>query len=424
MEPIKHNSPARPCLRAVRTPAPLFSVRAAAPSCALAVLAVLALAPVPACAQGLAGEIGGLQAELEKVHADMLSLCGRLIGVGRGIAGFAALWYIASRVWRQMAAAEPIDFYPLLRPFGIGLAILFFPLVIGVMNGVLKPITSATGGMVTESDKAIATLLRQKEEAVKNSRYWQMYVGESGSGDSDEWYKYTYPDDPKRENEGFWAGIGNDIKFWMDKQSYNFRNSIKQWMSEVLQVLFAAAALCINAIRTFFLIVLAILGPLVLGLSVFDGLQHTLTVWLARYINVYLWLPVANIFGSIIGRIQENMLKIDIQQIGQEGDTFFSTTDTAYLVYLIIGILGYFAVPSVANYIVNAGGANALMQRVNSLVINSADNAAQRVTDGNDMTRDSFGDMARNVRNSFTGAGGSDYFKSGSSHQRDKLSGD
>src|SRR5690606_11460269 len=105
---------------------------------------------------------------------------------------------------------------------------------------------------------------------------------------------------------GFWDGIGNDIKFWMDKQSYNFRSSIKKWMSEVLQVVFVAASLCINTIRTFFLIVLAILSPLVLGLSVFDGLQHTLTVWIARYINVFLWLPVANIFGSIIGKIQEN----------------------------------------------------------------------------------------------------------------------
>jgi len=58
-------------------------------------------------------------------------------------------------------------------------------------------------------------------------------------------------------------------------------------MSEVLQVVFEAAALCINTIRTFYLIVLAILGPLVLGLSVFDGFQHILNTWLAKYINVF-----------------------------------------------------------------------------------------------------------------------------------------
>ena len=31
----------------------------------------------------------------------------------------------------------------------------------------------------------------------------------------------------------------------------------------------------------------------------------TLTVWIARYVNIFLWLPVANIFGSVIGKVQE-----------------------------------------------------------------------------------------------------------------------
>ncbi|WP_317169303.1 hypothetical protein [Mucilaginibacter humi] len=68
-------------------------------------------------------------------------------------------------------------------------------------------------------------------------------------------------------------------------------------------------------------------------LAVFDGFQHTLTVWLAKYINVFLWLPVANIFGAIIGKVQENMLKLDISQVQSAGDTFFSSTDTAYLIF-------------------------------------------------------------------------------------------
>ena len=91
-----------------------------------------------------------------------------------------------------------------------------------------------------------------------------MYVGESGNGDRDKWYEYTNGD----EDENMFEGIGNDIKFAMAKASYNFRNSIKQWMSEVLNILYEAAALCINTIRTFYLIVLAILGPLVFGLAV------------------------------------------------------------------------------------------------------------------------------------------------------------
>jgi len=333
-----------------------------------AIFAVTGIAfPLFSKADGLATDIQGLQGTLNGVYNDMLPMCSQLIGVGRAIAGFGALWYIGSRVWRQIASAEPIDFYPLMRPFALGLAILLFPTVIAIINGIMSPTVSATGGMVQSSDAAIAALLKAKEAAVEKTDTWQMYVGADGDGDRDKWYKYTHPDDQDGSKEGMLASVGNDVKFAMAKASYNFRNSVKQWMSEVLQVLYEAAALCINTIRTFYLIILAILGPIVFGLAVFDGFQHTLTVWLAKYINVFLWLPVANIFGAIIGKVQENMLKLDISQVQSAGDTFFSSTDTAYLIFLIIGIIGYFTVPSVANYIVNAGGGNGLLQKVTAM---------------------------------------------------------
>jgi conjugative transposon TraJ protein len=192
-----------------------------------------------------------------------------------------------------------------------------------------------------------------------------MYVGITGEGDRDMWYAYTHPEDPAGITEGLYEYLGNSLAFATSRAYYNFTNSIKQWLSEILKLLYEAAALCIDTIRTFYLVVLAILGPLVFGLSVFDGLQHTLRAWLARYLNIFLWLPVANIFGSIIGKVQEKMIALDIAQVQQYGDTVFSSTDAAYLVFLIIGIVGYFTVPSVANYIVQAGGGNALLQRVN-----------------------------------------------------------
>jgi conjugative transposon TraJ protein len=375
--------------------------------------------PIFVCAEAPTYEVKSLHAVLEQLYSEMLPLCSKLIGVGRGLAGFAATWYIASRVWRHIANAEPIDFYPLFRPFVIGFAVMVFPSVISMINGVMNPTVTATSGMVTNSDQAIAQLLKMKEEAIKKTAYWQMYVGESGSGDRDKWYKYNYGD----QSEGVIKSIGNDVKFAMARASYNFRNAIKQWMSEILKILFEAASLAINTIRTFYLIVLAILGPLVFGLAVFDGFQHTLTVWLARYINVFLWLPIANIFGSILGKIQENMLKIDLAQIGGTGDTFFSSTDTAYLIFMVIGIVGYLTVPSVANYIVHAGGGNTLLYKVSSLTSNSS---RAIIGGGASMIRDVYGDTASKISGSISSAGISGgYFRDtgNDSYQKDRLSG-
>lgn len=384
--------------------------------------ALALLVPAATYSQSLAEEMNGLHGILEQLYDEMMPLCSDLIGVSQGIAGFAALFYIASRVWRHLANAEPIDFYPLFRPFVIGFCIVSFPLVLAMINGIMKPTVTATGGMVENSNQAIEELLRQKEEAIKTTDAWQMYVGEDGSGDRDRWYKYTHEGEDA-SNEGLIEGIGNDIKFAMAKASYNFRNSVKEWMSEVLRVLFEAASLCIDTLRTFQLIVLSILGPLVFGLAVFDGFQHTLTVWLARYINIFLWLPVANIFGSIIGKIQEQMLRVDIAQVNEHGDTFFSRTDMAYLVFMIIGIVGYFTVPSVANYIVHAGGGGALGQKVTNIFSNNTTTAVTSAASGAGMVADSYGDMYWQMTHGSPQQGASQYFDDKDKYMKDKLKG-
>lgn len=338
-------------------------------------LAVLVILPTSVMAQGLAGDIRSLQSVLDELYTDMIPLCSRLIGVGQGLAGFAALWYIGSRVWRSIANAEPIDFYPLLRPFGIGLAIMLFPSVIAVMNGVLNPTVTGTAAMMNNSNQAIVYLLKQKEDALSKTVEGQLY-GDEGS--FDKWLQYMYVDQGGGSNDL----ISDGLSFLMAKAEFRMKNAIKSWLSEILQIVYEAAALCINTLRTFHLIVLAILGPLVLGLSVFDGLQNTLIVWLARYINVFLWLPVANIFGAIISKIQENMLRLDIEQIELYGSTTFSAADTGYIVFLIIGIVGYFTVPTVANYIVHAGGGHTLMAKSSNFFTGGSIGAASTIWSG------------------------------------------
>lgn len=379
--------------------------------------------PSQSHAQEIADQTQSLHLVLENLYDEMMPLCSKLLGVGQGIAGFAAIWYIASRVWRNIASAEPIDFYPLMRPFVIGFCIMIFPSVLDLINGVMKPTVTATATMVQGSNKAISILLQEKEKAIKDSNPWKMYVGISGSGDRDQWYKYTHDGEDSQE-EGMLESIGNSVKFEMEKASYNFRNSVKEWMSEILRILFEAASLCIDTLRTFQLVVLSILGPLVFGISVFDGFQHTLTVWLARYINIYLWLPVANIFGSIIGKIQEQMIKLDIGQINQSGDTFFSRTDMGYIIFMVIGIVGYFTVPSVANYIVHASGGGALGQKVTSIFSSSTSSAVNTVSSGTGMAADAMGNAAARMFQSMSNSESSaPYLKEKDSYMGNKLKG-
>jgi len=118
------------------------------------------------------------------------------------------------------------------------------------------------------------------------------------------------------------------------------------------------------------------------------------------------------------------MLKIDIALANDYGDTFFSRTDIAYLVFMIIGIVGYFTVPSVANYIVHAGGGGALGQKVTSIFSNSTNSAVNTASAGAGMVVDAMGNAAGRMSQSMPGSGASaPYFKDKDSYMGDKLKG-
>ena len=76
--------------------------------------------------------VASLQQLLDNLYTEMLPLCSDLINVGRALGGLGALVFIASKVWRHQAENTPIDVFPLLRPFAIGLAISLFPSMLGI----------------------------------------------------------------------------------------------------------------------------------------------------------------------------------------------------------------------------------------------------------------------------------------------------
>ena len=75
----------------------------------------------------LAVNFDNLHQILQSLYVDMMPLCSQMTGVAKGLAGLGALFYVAYRVWQSLARAEPIDVFPLLRPFALGLCIMFFP---------------------------------------------------------------------------------------------------------------------------------------------------------------------------------------------------------------------------------------------------------------------------------------------------------
>ena len=116
----------------------------------------------------LAVDFDNLHQILRNLYMEMMPLCADMTGIAKGIAGLGALFYVAYRVWHSLATAEPVDVYPLLRPFALGFCILFFPtFVLGTINTVLSPIVRGTN-QILQSQTLDMESLREERNRIED----------------------------------------------------------------------------------------------------------------------------------------------------------------------------------------------------------------------------------------------------------------
>ena len=286
---------------------------------------------------------------LRSLYDEMMPLCEDMAGVAKGIAGLGALFYVAYRVWQSLARAEPIDVFPMLRPFAIGLCIMFFPtVVLGTLSGVLSPIVQGTAKMLETETLDMNEYREQKDkleyEAMKRNPETAYLVSNEEFDKQLEELGWS-PDD-----------LVTMAGMYIERSMYQMKKGVRDFFRELLELLFQAAALVIDTLRTFFLVVLSILGPIAFAISVWDGFQSTLTQWICRYVQVYLWLPVSDMFSTILAKIQVLMLQSDIERMQADPNFSLDSSDGVYIVFMIIGIIGYFTIPTVSGWIIQAGG--------------------------------------------------------------------
>src|SRR3712207_9051464 len=117
---------------------------------------------------------------------------------------------------------------------------------------------------------------------------------------------------------------------YAERAAYKTKQRFMKLIHDLMELLFHASGLIIDTLRTFILIVLSILGPVVFGIAVWDGLAGSLTAWFSRYLSVYLCLPVSSILTALLTKIQVLMMKkviealIDTNYLIDSGTLYFT----------------------------------------------------------------------------------------------------
>ena len=265
-----------------------------------------------------------------------------LVNMAKAIGGIAAFLYISKRIYEQLIADNPISLLPLLRPFAFVLIITFWGPFIQLLMVPTKGLTKISESVYADKKHIVAARLEEKQTAI-------LYADLPSFQENEEkeatlWDKginlllTTY-------NIVSGRALQNQINFY-------FMDSVRQ----LLESFFEAIVYLIAFLRTVFCVLLIIFGPLVFAVSIFDGFQDNYLHWIARFINVNLYLPIALLILSLVQEVLIYVLEAEIVQVKSSLIYQPSMYYVSNMVVPICGITGLMMVPKIASWIISASG--------------------------------------------------------------------
>jgi conjugative transposon TraJ protein len=286
-----------------------------------------------------------METAVKAAYTEVLQGMGNLGDVASAIAAIGATLFIGMRVLGHLARAESIDVFPLLRPFAIGFLVLNFTLVTDFIGALIKPVETVTQNMIDIQITRIQQLEQIRQEKI------QQRMAEL---------------DKEIDELSRWS-IGQYLALVFEKQRMYMAEGFNTFLKNVFYAFFLASRLVILTARAFFLIVLTIIGPLAFALAIFTGFQDSHLMWIARYVQISLWFPLANILGTIVTYLQGKVIALQVLELQNNVPTEAQSGELIYIVFMIIATLCYFTIPTIASYVISSSGVGGALQRMTNL---------------------------------------------------------
>lgn len=295
---------------------------------------------------GFYQQFTSMEEAVKTAFTEVLNGMGNLGDVASSIAAIGATLYIGMRVLGHFARAESIDVFPLLRPFAIGFLVLNFTIVTDFLNATMKPIESVTQNMVDVQVTRIQQLEQLRQQKIQE--------------------KMAQLDKDKAAELSNWS-IGQYLLLVVEKQRMYLMEGFNTFLKNLFYAFFLAARLVVLTTRAFFLIVLTIVGPLSFALAIFTGFQDSHLMWIARYVQISLWFPLANILGTIVTYLQGKVISLQYMELTNNVPDEAASGEIIYMVFMIIATLAYLTIPTISSYIISSSGVAGALQRMTSM---------------------------------------------------------
>jgi hypothetical protein len=136
--------------------------------------------------------------------------------------------------------------------------------------------------------------------------------------------------------------------------------AINEALITLLQMLAKAVVVCLHVFALIAKVILIILGPLVFALSMFPYFRDSIRIWLCRYINLCLYIPICNIIGYVLQYVYINIFFTPaIEALKNGGGASMAEVASSrgfMLLFFFVAIIMYCMVPRLAGWVIDGQG--------------------------------------------------------------------
>ena len=170
-----------------------------------------------------------------------------------------------------------------------------------------------------------------------------------------------------RQKPGFFKRVWQGIQTAVSIKVGEVVDNVSTIISWIMSVAVKVVQWILLAISSIYLIVLGFIGPFVFAFSLIPGFRDNISTWIARYIQISFWVPMAAIVDYVNFHVKDALI-VEFWKAGFGARMAFPVHMILIDAVLLITLL---AIPTLSSWVVVSAGAS----EVNSSIASTASKA-------------------------------------------------
>ena len=323
----------------------------------------------------------GMMHFLKQMKSSIWTHYDAFIADAQALSAIFMLIFFAIKSYEMISGDKRLEIMPLLRPFGLAMIILWWPVFTRVVAYPEEIVEARTAALFEGSQQNINALRMQRAKLMVEVADELLKVQaetEVASKEADSWYEHAWESVKSSVKDGFsqvWNPVvemRNRLQIGLQLLATSLLETLAIWILRI-------SVYVIFIMQIIFSTILIILGPFSVAASILPMFRDSFSSWIARFISVNLYSGIGFLVMYVASLFQNYALEAEITRyqelLGSGGASmeklsWFAANGVLsfgmVIITFIIGALTMFTVPSISTWIVSTSGVSSAASAMGS----------------------------------------------------------